>query len=66
KSQREIVKGKIPFYPGIGAFIIPVEQLIQQVEIARELGVDGFLIFNYDKNLVEYLPFLAKGVTETP
>ncbi|MGB9606986.1 MAG: glycoside hydrolase family 10 protein [bacterium] len=66
KSQREIVKGKIPLYPGIGAFIIPVEQVVQQIEIARELGVDGFLIFNYDKNLVEYLPFLAKGVTETP
>jgi uncharacterized lipoprotein YddW (UPF0748 family) len=66
KNQKEIIKGKIPFYPGIGAFIIPVEQVLQQIEIARKLGADGFIIFNYDTKLVEYLPFISKGATETP
>ncbi|MBC7330042.1 family 10 glycosylhydrolase [bacterium] len=66
KNQKEIIKGKIPLYPGIGAFIIPVEQVLQQIEIARNLGADGFIIFNYDARLVEYLPFLSKGATETP
>jgi len=70
RNQKEIIKGKVPFYPGIGAFtsarIIPVEQVLQQIEIARELGAEGFIIFNYDTNLVEYLPFLRKGATETP
>jgi uncharacterized lipoprotein YddW (UPF0748 family) len=66
KNQKEIIKGKIPLYPGIGAFIIPVEQVLQQIEIARELGADGFIIFNYDTRLVEYLPYLSKGATETP
>jgi uncharacterized lipoprotein YddW (UPF0748 family) len=66
KNQKEIIKGKIPFYPGIGAFIIPVEQVLQQIEIARKLGADGFIIFNYDTRLVEYLPFISKGATEKP
>jgi uncharacterized lipoprotein YddW (UPF0748 family) len=66
RNQKEIIKGKIPFYPGIGAFIIPVEQVLQQIEIARGLGADGFIIFNYDTRLVEYLPFISKGATETP
>jgi len=66
KNQKEIIKGKIPFYPGIGAFIIPVEQVLQQIEIARKLGAEGFIIFNYDTRLVEYLPYISKGATETP
>ncbi len=66
QAQKEIVGGKIPLYTGIGAYIIPVEQLINQIEIAREVGAEGFVLFNYDKNLVEYLPFLSKGVTSEP
>ena len=66
KNQKEVIKGKIPFYPGIGAFIIPVEQVLQQIEIARKLGAEGFIIFNYDTRLVEYLPYISKGATETP
>jgi len=66
KNQKEIIKGKIPFYPGIGAFIIPVEQVLQQIEITRKLGAEGFIIFNYDTRLVEYLPYISKGATETP
>lgn len=66
KSQNEIVKRKIPLYPGIKAYILPLEQVITQVELSRDLGADGFIVFNYDSVVVEYLPFLREGVTEMP
>jgi uncharacterized lipoprotein YddW (UPF0748 family) len=64
--QREAVGGRIPLYPGIGASapgLDPV-QVIEQVAIAREEGVPGFIIFNYDPTTAaEHLPLLGKGAT---
>jgi hypothetical protein len=44
-----IVRGRIPLYIGIGEFIIPeTYQLIDQIELTRHLGADGFVGFSYE------------------
>jgi uncharacterized lipoprotein YddW (UPF0748 family) len=64
EQQDEWVGGKVPLYPGIGAFIISPDQLVHQIQLAREHG-QGYMIFNYDTSLAEdYLPLLKLGVTK--
>jgi len=66
-NQIQIVNRRIPLYPGIGASApgLPPEQVAMQVHIARNLGVDGFIVFEYDPSVArEVLPALFKGITE--
>lgn len=66
KIHAEAVGGRVPLIEGIGASApgLPPEQVARQVEIARKVGADGFIIFNFDTNLAEQvLPALRKGVT---
>ncbi len=68
-NQLDIVKECIPVYPGIGASApgLSSEQVAMQVHLARELGVRGFIVFNYDLSVAEYvLPDLFKGVVSEP
>lgn len=65
-NQMSIVNNKIPLYPGIGASApgLPPDQVAMQAYIARNLGVKGFIIFNYDLTVAEkVLPALHKGLT---
>ncbi len=45
------VAGRVPLYPGIGASAsrstLSVDRVAGQVQIARNLGADGFIVFNY-------------------
>ena len=49
--QVQQVAGRIPLYPGIGASssnsTLSVDRVAGQAQIARTLGADGFIIFNY-------------------
>ncbi len=66
-NQVALVNHVIPLYSGIGQFIIPDDQVVAQIEIARELGAEGFILFNMGRSLAEQtLPNLAKGVTSAP
>lgn len=48
-GEVNIVGGRIPLYIGIGEFIIPeTEQLVDQLELVRRLGADGFVCFSYE------------------
>lgn len=64
--QREAVAKRIPLYPGIGASapgLDPV-QVIEQILIAREEGVPGFIIFEYNSTTAaEHLPTLRQGIS---
>jgi uncharacterized lipoprotein YddW (UPF0748 family) len=58
------VGGAVPLYSGIGGFIIPDDQAVGQVEIARAAGADGFIVFNMGESLARNgLPRFAMGVT---
>ncbi len=72
RRQNGWVAGQVPIYAGIGVnannctFADPY-QLMQQIEIAREEGASGWVVFNYSPRFVKhFLPLLAKGITRTP
>lgn len=67
RSQRELVGQRIPLYPGIGATASRVrltpDRVVGQILLARQLGADGFTIFNLTETTArEILPALARGI----
>ena len=56
---------RVPLYIGIGAFRLPdAADVIEQIQLTRELGADGFVLFQYNEELAEQkLPALLLGVT---
>ncbi len=70
-SQIAIVNGRIPIYPGVGvtasSSALTPDRTIAQLRIVRELGLDGFILFNYSPYLAEtQLPQIHKGFTADP
>jgi len=66
RRQLDFVAGRVPLYPGIGASApgLPPEQVIWQIQRARDVGAPGFVIFNYDLAVAEqHLPALRLGIT---
>ncbi|MGQ9762182.1 MAG: glycoside hydrolase family 10 protein [Thermogutta sp.] len=50
KTQAELVDGRIPMYPGIGAYRLSgPDRVVGQIAIARRLGVPGFTIFDMNE-----------------
>ena len=64
--QREQA-GRVPLYPGIGlsCWRDPADaaKLAEQIAIARQLGLKGFTVFNFDANAAAVLPDLRLGCT---
>ncbi|MFQ6098380.1 MAG: glycoside hydrolase family 10 protein, partial [Armatimonadota bacterium] len=68
--QVEWVDGKVPLYPGIGVTLgrwtLTGAETIQQAAVARELGADGFMLFNYSEHIAnEVAPTLHESFTAT-
>ncbi len=66
--QKEYV-GKVPLYPGIGLSCWRDEsnyaiKLCQQISIAREAGLKGYTVFNYDARAEQVLPLVSLGTTK--
>ena len=60
--------GKVPIYPGIGLSTWRNDgrdavRLARQILAVRELGLDGFTVFNFDRRAEKVLPLLRLGVT---
>jgi len=71
-KQVQWVRGTVPLCPGIGAFSsgstfrTPAD-LLYQIEIARKLGGDGYIIFHYNETLAkEFLPVLRLSANAGP
>ena len=72
--QRQMgwVGGKVPVCAGIGPFadgsaFTGPQQVLDEIEVARNMGAGGFVIFNYQPELArDYLPYLALGATSAP
>jgi len=64
----EAVNHRIPCYAGIGAHTLSgPEQLVRQIQLARELGAEGFVLFSLTEKLAaRFLPPLRLGVTAAP
>jgi uncharacterized lipoprotein YddW (UPF0748 family) len=64
-KQVSAVNHKTPLYIGIGAYKLSgPEQLVRQIQRSRELGADGFVLFQLNEKLAtETLPLLRLGTT---
>ncbi len=64
ETQRNLVKDRIPLYPGIGATAtgqrLTPDQVVAQIEIARKLGAGGFVIFNLNAATLQRIPPMTK------
>ena len=68
ENQLELVGGRIPVYPGIGATAssssLPADRVAGQIMHARRLGAAGFTIFNLSESTArDLLPGLKLGAT---
>jgi len=68
KNQWQATQGKIPMYPGIGAYRLDgPDQVVAQIALARLAGVPGFTIFNLDEQSPKTIfPAVKMGATRTP
>jgi uncharacterized lipoprotein YddW (UPF0748 family) len=62
--QLKLVDGRIPLYPGIGAWRLgPADRVASQIYQARQLGAPGFTLFNLDAGAAQtLLPALSLGI----
>ncbi|MFH1922382.1 MAG: family 10 glycosylhydrolase [Planctomycetota bacterium] len=62
ENQLRLVDGRIPVYPGIGAWRLTPDRVIGQIHHARWLGAPGFTLFNLDAAAASsVLPAVAQG-----
>lgn len=64
KQSAAWVGGSVPLIPGIGATLgLAPDGTLQQVLAARRQA-DGFVLFNYDRALIDHLDLLRLGATK--
>lgn len=53
---------------GLGSYVLPGPvALIDQIQLTRDLGADGFVLFDYTQRLAgDFLPALSDGITAEP
>lgn len=63
-SQQTLIEGRIPIYPGIGAWRLGTpDRVVSQVLVARRLNAPGFTVFNLDPSAAsELIPSFGLGV----
>lgn len=62
ENQLRLVDGRIPVYPGIGAWRLTPDRVVGQIHHARSLGAAGFTVFNLDAGeAASVLPCVALG-----
>ncbi|MGQ9730070.1 MAG: glycoside hydrolase family 10 protein [Candidatus Zipacnadales bacterium] len=70
-KQRAWTRWETPMCVGIGPRVEQVlldpQRTLDQIELSRRLGGDGWVLFEYDEVLAaEHLPILGAGVSSTP
>lgn len=70
EKQQELIKGRIPLYPGIGATAtgqrLTPDKVVAQIEIARKHGAGGFVIFNLNADTLRRIPPMTKQGATRP
>jgi len=66
EAQVQAVAGQCPLYIGIGAWRHDsVATLVDQIQSARELGADGFVLFSYEAGRTrDFISLLGEGQTK--
>ncbi len=69
-EQVELVGGSVPLYSGVGVLLRwrkSPEETIRQIELARDAGADGVILFNYsDKLPADFMEKLGCGIFSKP
>ena len=67
-NQLKLVEGRIPLYPGIGAWRLgSADRVVGQMVLARQLGSAGFTVFDLNEGLARSLmPAMALGAGSKP
>jgi uncharacterized lipoprotein YddW (UPF0748 family) len=61
-NQLRLTAGRIPVYPGIGAWRLSPDRMVGQIHHARRLGAPGFTIFNLDPGAIQsHVPAVGLG-----
>jgi len=61
-NQLKLVEGRIPVYPGIGAWRLTPDRTVGQIHHARRLGAAGFTIFNFHESTADaHIPAIGLG-----
>lgn len=65
KTQLEQIGGRIPMYPGIGAYRLDgPDRVVGQIALARQLGTQGFTIFDLNQHSPQTIfPAVKAGAT---
>jgi uncharacterized lipoprotein YddW (UPF0748 family) len=64
RSQIANVKhlaGSRPVWAGIGAYQLSAAATVENIRTARQLGVEGVVLFSYDNLSATYMTTVAKG-----
>lgn len=58
EAQKKIVPSGVPLYAGIGSYMLNrPEELYRQIELCRQAGLPGYVLYNYDERLkIRFLP----------
>jgi uncharacterized lipoprotein YddW (UPF0748 family) len=63
-DQLASVGGKVPLYPGIGAFVLENDATLAQLQVTREAGTGGFIVFELSPtSAASLLPAFSAGAT---
>jgi uncharacterized lipoprotein YddW (UPF0748 family) len=63
-AQQTVWAGAVPCYPGIGAWVLSPDRVIDLIQITRRHNTKGFVVFNYDARAArDLLPLLGLGTT---
>lgn len=63
-QQLAYVSGRVPIYPGIGAFVLETDGTLAQVQATRAARTGGFIVFELSPSSAsKLLPALASGAT---
>jgi uncharacterized lipoprotein YddW (UPF0748 family) len=57
----ELLAGGRPVWAGIGAYQIPPMAAVENIRAARQLGVEGVVLFSYDNLDGKYVDVVARG-----
>ncbi|MDR0871094.1 MAG: family 10 glycosylhydrolase [Planctomycetaceae bacterium] len=64
QRQKEIVKDRIPLYPGIGATATGIamtpDRVAAEIDIVRKQNAPGFVIFNLTERTIQSIPPMMK------
>jgi uncharacterized lipoprotein YddW (UPF0748 family) len=63
-QQLGYANGKVPLYPGIGAFILETDGTLAQIQATRDLNTQGFIAFELSPDsAATLLPAIGAGAT---